>query len=184
MSPNPLANRETELADQERGLRLREKYLERDAHKRAKEILNSDPAFRAIIRDHKQKAIMQSRAVLLGKLLECIAPCFRRFGHDPRDMRPVFDPVDYIVFNGLTVDRLVQDITFVEVKCGTSRLTPAQKSIRDAVEKGRVGWQQWTIGDPRIPIEQQLGSGERKRLPNSRPDGNRPYRIVDLPPDR
>ena len=159
-----LGEREDDLNGLERELRQKTKYLERDARSRAKAMLKGDPAHRAIVRDANRAAIMKSRSVLLGKLLECIAPCFRRFGHDPRDMRAMFDPVDYVLFDGLTVDRSVEAVTFIEVKCGTSRLSPAQKSIREAVERKRVRWEQWEIGDPRIPIVRQLGQANRKGL--------------------
>lgn len=158
-----LSDRAENLEDQERDMRQREKNLERDARSRANDMLKSDVVLNARIKDARKAAIMQSRSVLLGKMLECIAPCFRRFGHDPRDMRAMFDPVDYVLFDGLTVDRSVQEVAFIEVKCGTSRLSPAQRSIRDAVGKRRVRWETWEIGDPRIPIFRQLKAAARQR---------------------
>lgn len=160
-----LASKEYDLAESERELRRRERNLERDAKSRALEMLKTDAALNARIRDARQAAIRQSRSVLLGKMLECIAPCFRRFGHDPRDMRAICNPVDYVVFDGLTMDRAVQEVTFVEVKCGTSSLSSAQRSIRDAVNRRRVRWEQWTVGDPRIPITRQLAPANQKQLP-------------------
>lgn len=159
--------RAEELSELERELRFREKNLASSSRQLANELLKTDSVLKARIRDAQRAAIMRSRSVLLGKLLECIAPCFRRFGHDPRDMRAMFDPVDYVLFDGLTVDRSVEAVTFIEVKCGTSRLTPAQRSIREAIRRKRVHWEQWEIGDPRIPIVRQLGEASSKRVPSS-----------------
>ncbi len=160
-----LDSRQEEFYELERELREKEKNLAKSAKQIAGEMLKNDAVLNARIRDARRAAIMRSRSVLLGKLLECIAPCFRQFGHDPRDMRSICDPVDYVVFDGLTVDRAVQEVIFVEVKSGTSRLSSAQRSIREAVQKRRVRWEQWTIGDPKIPINRQLVAPNRKQLP-------------------
>ena len=159
-----LDNREDTVADRERDVRDGEYRLERDAKKRVQEILRSKTEVQALIRTANREAVKRSRATLLGKMLERVAPCFRKFYYDPRDMRSICDPVDYVLFDGLTIDRRVDHIRFIEVKCGTSRVTPAQRSVREAVEKRRIEMEVWQIGDPRIPITKQLSSSERALL--------------------
>ncbi len=76
-------------------------------------------------------------------------------------------PIDYVCFDGLTTNRRVERITFVEVKVGTSRANPVQHSIMEAIQQGRVGSEIWQFGARGIPIEQQLlkpGPGPRARL--------------------
>lgn len=158
-----LDERNRGLDELERELRQRERDVERNARTRAMEMVKDDATIQALVRDQRRSAIQRSRSVLLGKLLEVIAPCFRRFGHDPRDMRAVFDPIDYVLFDGLTVDRDVRRVTFIEVKCGTSRLSPVQGSIREAIQNRRIGWEVWEIGDNRIPIERQLAAARNSR---------------------
>ncbi len=76
------------------------------------------------------------------------------------------NPIDYIVFDGLTVGRRVDRIVFVEVKCGTSRESPAQKSIFNAVREGHVSVETWQVGKRGIPLEAQLlGGTARAALP-------------------
>jgi predicted Holliday junction resolvase-like endonuclease len=89
-------------------------------------------------------------------MFERLGPFFQRFDHDPRDVRPLFNPVDYVCFDGLTANRQVERITFVEVKCGTSRPSPTQRSIVEAIRDGRVSTEVWQFGERGIPIEQQL----------------------------
>jgi predicted Holliday junction resolvase-like endonuclease len=74
----------------------------------------------------------------LGKLFERLWPFRQELDHDPRDMRVILDPIDYVVFHGLTTRRRVDRITFIEVKAGASRPPPCQNSIRDAVVEKRV----------------------------------------------
>ena len=133
--------------------------------KAVNKILRSKTEVQALIRDANKAAVMRSRATLLGKLLERVAPCFRRFAYDPRDMRCICDPMDYVLFHGLTVERKVNQITFIEVKSGRSGLSGVQRSVRDTVERGRVDTEVWEIGDPDIPITKQLSRGSRRALP-------------------
>jgi predicted Holliday junction resolvase-like endonuclease len=160
-----LSNRETELRADERTLQDGLTRIERDARNRVREILHSKTEVQALIRDANKAAVLRSRATLLGKLLERVAPCFRRFAYDPRDMRCICDPMDYVLFHGLTVERKVSQITFIEVKSGRSGLSGVQRSVRDTVERGRVDTEVWEIGDPDIPITKQLSRGSHRALP-------------------
>jgi len=162
-----LEARESQLADQERVLTSRERNLEKTAREMAKGMIKDDKTIKALLKDARQQAIQRSRSTLLGSLFERLAPFFARFDHDPRDVRPLMNPIDYIVFDGITINRRVERIVFVEVKCGTSSQTPAQKSVFQAVREGRVSVETWQVGKRGIPLEQQLlgGSGAHAALP-------------------
>ncbi len=82
--------------------------------------------------------LRRSRASLMGSLVEQIAPFLPDFHHDPHDLRALWDPIDYIAFNGIGSDRNVESITLIDIKSGNSRLSSIQKSIQEAVEKGNV----------------------------------------------
>jgi predicted Holliday junction resolvase-like endonuclease len=160
-----LNDREGELSDREWELRRGQRNLERDSKARVREILASKTEYRALIRAERKSAVQGSSATLLGALLERISPCFRKFGYDPRDMRSICNPIDYVLFDGITVERRVRKITFIEVKCGRSRLSTVQRSILQAVDAGRVDTEVWEIGDPNIPIAQQFSRKPRFELP-------------------
>jgi predicted Holliday junction resolvase-like endonuclease len=88
-----------------------------------------------------QKAI----DVNVGMILERVAPVCDGFGNVPRDCRPLFDPIDYVAFNGLALHGEVKSITFLDVKTGGGALTPRQRHIRAAIEAGKVEWQQYSV---------------------------------------
>ncbi|MCU1284171.1 MAG: hypothetical protein JWO13_521 [Acidobacteriales bacterium] len=67
-------------------------------------------------------------------------------------------------FDGLTLDRLIKRITFIEAECGRSRLTPMQRILREAIEKKGITSKVWEIGHPNIPITLQLARGSRRVL--------------------
>lgn len=90
------------------------------------------------VKSERQDAIKRSRASLMGNLFESIRPFLPEFNHHPGDLRGIWDPVDYISFNGLSLNRDVDSITFVEVKSGRSTLSSVERSIKNVVERGRI----------------------------------------------
>lgn len=79
----------------------------------------------------------KSVQVKLGKTVEKVVPILPGFPYDPHECRGIFEPIDYVVFEGLNHGRVSQ-IDFLDVKTGSSRLSTVQRSIRDAVEDGKV----------------------------------------------
>jgi predicted Holliday junction resolvase-like endonuclease len=90
---------------------------------------------RALRRD----AVARSEAVTTGKVSEQLLPFLPDFPFNPRDARFLGSPVDLIVFDGLSGDR-VRRVVLVEVKTGSARLTSRERLVRDAVRDGRVEW--------------------------------------------
>lgn len=159
--------REAEVAGREREVAARERNIVRQAQNLAKQMLKDDRQVKRLLTEARRDAVVRSRATLLGKLFERLAPSLQRFNHDPRDVRALMDPIDYIVFDGLTVNKRVDRIRFVEVKSGTSVTSSVQRSIFEAVREGRVGTEVWQFGKRGVPLEQQLlgGTGSLRALP-------------------
>lgn len=95
----------------------------------------------------RKDAVRRSRAVFGGQALERLAPQFPDFPFNPKDLRFVGDPIDYVVFDGLTEGTL-HGIVFLEVKSGTSNLKDSQREVRQAIEDGAVSWRFY-----RVPAE-------------------------------
>jgi predicted Holliday junction resolvase-like endonuclease len=89
------------------------------------------------VMDERNDAIKRSRSALMGSLVETVRPFLPGFKHHPSDLRGIWDPVDYISFNGLAT-RDVESITFLEVKTGRSNLNGIERSIQQAIDRGRV----------------------------------------------
>lgn len=148
--------REGELEIREREVNWKERNLEKTAREIAKGMIKDDKTVKGLLADARRQAVLRSRSTLLGCLFERLAPFFQRFAHDPRDVRALMNPIDYVVFDGLTVNRRVDRVIFVEVKCGTSRESSTQKSIAQAIRDGRVSTETWQVGKKGIPLEHQL----------------------------
>jgi predicted Holliday junction resolvase-like endonuclease len=89
----------------------------------------------------RDKAAITTESVNVGKMLEQIAPSFSSFMYSPRDCRSLFEPIDYLIFPGLTKQRKVDSVVFAEVKSGQARLTNVQRDIRQIVRAGEVAFQ-------------------------------------------
>ncbi len=86
-----------------------------------------------------EKAQITTKAVNIGKNLEKVLPTMRDFKWPAPDSKFLGDPIDLIVFNGLSINK-VESINFVEVKSGKAGLNKHQKSIRDAIEEQKVSY--------------------------------------------
>ena len=75
-----------------------------------------------------------------GRIVEQLAPYLKNFPYNPQDARFIGNPVDFIVFDGLSEGKEV-NIVFVEVKSGKANLNENERRIREAVEKKRVTYE-------------------------------------------
>ena len=91
------------------------------------------------------RAIEKSKTTYIGYALEHLAPTTVQWGHQPRDCRFLGAPIDYISFDGLFNENKVKKITFIEAKTGSSKLSPREESIKDAVENGEVYFEEFRL---------------------------------------
>jgi predicted Holliday junction resolvase-like endonuclease len=87
----------------------------------------------------RDDAVKRSRAVLGGLAAEQLAPYLPGFPFDPTEVRFVGKPVDFVAFVGASSGR-IEEVAFVEVKSGDASLNRVERSLRDAISKGRVRW--------------------------------------------
>lgn len=98
-----------------------------------------------------REAIRGSQAAVTGRVLERVAPYLPDFGFNPRDMRFLGDPIDFVVFDGLS-EGTVRRVVFVEVKSGGGDLNGNERKLKSAIVAGRVEWAMY-----RIPVDHGEG---------------------------
>lgn len=117
-----------------------------------------------LLKTERADAVKRSRSVLGGQLCEQIAPLLPNFPCRPDDARFIGKPVDFIGFVGLSEsfedenvvmgkdekdlekgkekvkksENEIEEILFIEVKTGTSKLSPREKAIKKAIEQKKV----------------------------------------------
>lgn len=90
-----------------------------------------------ILEHEKKKALDKSRSILKGQLSEQFAPFGPNFPCSTTECSFLGRPIDFIGYKGLD-NKFVEEVLFIEIKSGSSQLTPVQKSIKRAIEEGRV----------------------------------------------
>lgn len=96
------------------------------------------------LKEHRKDAIMKSRAVLSGHFSEQLAPFLPNFPFKPNEVRFIGKPVDFIAFKGMD-EKHIEEISFIEVKSGKSKLNSVEKSLKEAVQKGKVTWKEYRV---------------------------------------
>ena len=93
------------------------------------------------------------RPAVSGRVFERVAPYLPGFAFNPRDVRFIGDPVDFVVFDGLAEGNL-RRVVFVEVKTGAGDLNGNERRVKSSIVERRVEWQMY-----RVPAEQAAARG-------------------------
>ncbi len=90
----------------------------------------------------REDSIKRSQAVIMGKITEHLIPYFPDFKYNPKDVRFLGTPVDFVVFDGLSEGEVMKKVVFLEVKTGKSAgLSTREKQIRTCIEGKNVGYE-------------------------------------------
>ena len=92
----------------------------------------------------RDDAVQRSRSTLKGKIGEQMSPLFPEFysKYEPADARFLGSPIDYIIFKNMgkfSKDKKeLIEVILLDVKIGSSTLSPLQNAIKRAVKDGRI----------------------------------------------
>ena len=100
--------------------------------------------YTAIIRED---AVQRSQGVTAGKVHEQLIPYLPAFPYNPKDVRFLGSPIDFVVFDGLAEGR-IRRIVFLEVKTGRSGLTSRERGVRDVIQAREVEWVELRVARP------------------------------------
>jgi predicted Holliday junction resolvase-like endonuclease len=84
------------------------------------------------------KPRIAAESVNIGKVVEKIAPSLPGFPVNSSDCRSLLEPIDYVVFRGLSEKGQIDSLIFVDVKSGKGRLSYTQSQVKGLVECGKV----------------------------------------------
>ncbi len=90
----------------------------------------------------RTEAVEKSRNVLKGQISEHLAPYLPDFLWEASDCKFLGQPIDLIIFKGRTKGE-IEEIIFVDVKTGESKLSKVQRNIKDCILNGKVSFQTW-----------------------------------------
>lgn len=93
------------------------------------------------------KAVAASRSTVKGQVAEQLAPLLPPMisKYKLSDLKFFGQPFDYVAINGMTDERdgagAEIEIVIIDIKTGQASLSPIQRKIKQAIEKGRVRWE-------------------------------------------
>ena len=123
--------------------------------------IKNNKKWKATVRNYKNKhnsilSVKKSSEIRLGKIGENMAPFMKGWPYDPNRFRFIGSPVDGIQFTD-------NEIIFVEIKTGKSRLSKSQKLARDNVRKGNISFATFRVDETgtKMKKETHIRSGSR-----------------------
>jgi predicted Holliday junction resolvase-like endonuclease len=72
---------------------------------------------------------------------KAILPSFKALKLDPYDVKPILNPIDFIVFQGMNKQDEITNIIFLSKEHDAPTLTTTRKQIKDAINEKRYEWQ-------------------------------------------
>jgi predicted Holliday junction resolvase-like endonuclease len=97
-----------------------------------------------VLPEHRKDAILKSRAVLGGHFSEQLAPFLPNFPFKPNECLFMGKPIDFIAFKGMD-EKNIDEVVFVEVKSGKSKLSSQERKLKKAIENKKVRWEEYRI---------------------------------------
>ena len=70
-----------------------------------------------------------------------ISPAFKALKLDPLDVKPILNPVDFVVFKGMNKRDSISDIIFLSKKYSFPALDFTQRQIETTISKNNYSWQ-------------------------------------------
>ena len=72
---------------------------------------------------------------------QAISPTFGALKLDPFDIKPILNPVDFIVFNGMNKKESISDIILLSKTCNFPMLSSIRGQIEKLISKNQYEWQ-------------------------------------------
>ena len=86
-------------------------------------------------------AVEKGRKAAQAVINKTISPSLKALNLDPFDVKPILNPIDFVVFKDLTKKDTVSDIILLSKKIENPQLNAVRSQVKKAVEKKQYDWQ-------------------------------------------
>lgn len=107
---------------------------------------SAEQLFEEKLREQKHELLRQGRKAAKSRLKK-IDPVFSGNNIDPQDVKVIFDPVEYIIFHGLSSQDEVECLEFISRAPDSKRKEVTAKSIEMSIDSGNVEFQTLRMND-------------------------------------
>ena len=93
-------------------------------------------AFEVKIKDIKDRAVTRGRLQTINRVNSCLEPGLAGCNFNPYDIKALYHPADFVVFDGLD-EKELKKIVFLD---SNRRGGSVQKSLKSSIEEGSCDW--------------------------------------------
>lgn len=91
----------------------------------------------------RDQAVERGRRQVVSRVCSCLEPKLARFNFDPYDIKALYHPTDFVVFDGLNLEELDQ-IIFL---CKKRSIDAIQKSLKSTINDGKIDFKVARVTD-------------------------------------
>ena len=88
----------------------------------------------------REEAIERGRKKVPTIISRAMSPDLRNLRYNPYDIKAVLNPVDFVVFDGLTAKEEIRNITFLSKNTDIRAVNEVRNSVTGAIQKGNYDW--------------------------------------------
>ncbi|RME54342.1 hypothetical protein D6777_04095 [Candidatus Woesearchaeota archaeon] len=122
--------------------------------KKERLVEKKEEAFEKVKEELRKKSVERGQKEAEKIFRQAINPELRSLRLDPKDMTPILNPVDFIVFKGMVKTENVSDIIFLSKHISNSYLNSLRRQVKKAIDKRNYDWKLVRISnDGSIKIE-------------------------------
>lgn len=103
----------------------------------------------------------KSGEVRLGQIAETLAPFLENFPYDPKKLRAMGNPIDYVCFTD-------DEVVFIEIKSGNAKHSPVQNKIKQQIQSGNVRFETYRINESGLNLDRKKGKASERLLSNKK----------------
>ena len=109
--------------------------------KQDEKIQDEQATIRDTLDEIREKTVERTRKRLLPQMLMQADPIFTPLGYYPQDVKAIFDPIDFAIFDGMNKDGNVRRVVLMDEHSKDEQIQRVQSSVETAIQKGRYGFQ-------------------------------------------
>jgi predicted Holliday junction resolvase-like endonuclease len=106
-----------------------------------------EAAFDAVKDELREAARIEGRKQAEIVFNKAIKQEFRRMNYDPIDIKPVLNPVDFIVFQGMNKNEEITDLVFLSSKLENPMINSLRDQVKTSIENNNYEWLVARIND-------------------------------------
>ncbi len=126
-----------------------------DYEKKCQAMDKKEENFEEIADKLREDAVKKGRKEAENVFNKAINPTFKLLKFDPFDIKPILNPIDFLVFKDMNKKETVNDIVFLSKVCNNPILNKLRIQIRNSIQKKKYDWQVARITEKgEIGIEQ------------------------------